>query len=301
MEIRTDYLKSETIVYSLKRSKRPHNYNINKTSGQNNDFPCPFCKENANLTGETIIDNVLGSRIVKNIYPVVDNEFGVHDVAIESPIHELQLKDMSIALVYNFLQLMQSRAQEVSLKDNIKNVQVFKNSGPISGATLEHSHWQIVSTNVVPHKNKIISNNFTKYFEETKGCFLCNENEVIKVKEDDNMIFSIPKAGCGNINFRIFPKRHVSTFLELETEELKSLAEYIITSANILSEFKDIVSFNIIFFSEAVGENNENFHFFVDVIERMGTFGGFELATGDYINSVLPEELYKELKNKMEV
>ncbi len=301
MEIRVDYLKGETIVYSHKRTKRPHNFNLNKLNENKRDFPCPFCLENQDIIGELICENELGSRIVKNIYPIVDGIFGFHDVAIESFEHGLQLKDMSRVLVYNFLMLLQSRTREISENGDIKNVQVFKNSGPISGATLEHSHWQIVSTDFISHKIQVISNNFTKYFETTEKCFLCSEKDVIKINEDENMIFSIPKAGYGNINLRIFPKRHVGSFNELNPEELDSLGKYIITSARILSKYTEDGSFNILFFTEPAGAKNKDFHFFIDIVERKGTFGGFELATGDYINSVLPEDLYNELKNILEV
>ncbi len=301
MEIRVDYLKSETIVYSHRRSKRPHNYNINKAQVKSSDFVCPFCKENCKQTGELICENEFGSRIIKNLYPVVEDELGVHDVAIESFNHGLQLKDMSHELVFNFLLLLQKRTKVLAEKDYIKNVQVFKNNGPISGATLEHSHWQIVSTGFIPHKTQLISDNFTKHFESTGSCFLCEENDILKLKEDNYTVMGVPKAGCGNMNFRIFPKRHLRNFSELNSEEISSIAEYIIFVANAISKLNEVVSFNILLFSEPLGNPNEHFHFFIDILDRKGTHGGFELSTGDFINSVLPEDMYHQIKEVMEV
>ncbi len=301
MEIRVDYLKSETVVYSRKRSKRPHNYNINKSKVQSGDFPCPFCLENNNLIEETICENILGSRIVKNLYPVVDGEFGAHDVAIESVKHDLALKDMSLEVVTEFLVLLQERCIALKKMELIKNIQIFKNSGPISGATLEHSHWQIVSTSFIPHKTQTISDNFTSYRKETESCFLCNENDIIKLKENENVVMGVPKAGCGNLNLRLFPKRHVTNFIELSKAELNSIAEYIINAANTIYRLEESSSFNILFFSNPEGNNNKDFHFFIDILDRKGTFGGFELATGDFINSVLPEEMYQKIINVMEV
>ncbi len=301
MEIRVDYLKSETIVYSQRRSKRPHNYNINKAQAHSFGFSCPFCQENKNQVGELVFENEFGSRIVKNLYPVVDGELGIHDVAIESYEHDLQLKDMSHEHVLNFLLLLQNRYADVSSNEFIKNVQAFKNNGPISGATLEHSHWQIVSTNFIPRKTQLISDNFTKFLEETGSCFLCSENEIIKLREDRHVVMGVPKAACGNINFRIFSKRHVKSFVELNTEELSSIANDIIFAATAISKLREIVSFNILFFSEPIGKQNEDFHFFIDILDRKGTFGGFELSTGEFLNSVLPEEMYEEIKKIMEV
>ncbi len=301
MEVRVDYLKSERIIYSNSRKDRPHNFVFNKIKKDNMSFVCPFCKENSNILGETIVENKFGSKIIKNIYPMVDGQFGIHDVAIESCEHELKLRDMDVELIYNFLIMIKTRAQNLCNMDYLENIQIFKNDGRNSGASLEHSHWQIVSTDFIPHKTAIISSNFSKYFTDHKKCILCSSDEVINVLEDELFILSIPKASYGSISFRLFPKAHKNSFVELSDREVRSLAYMLKKAANLVYYLDESASFNVLFFSEPANKKNRGFHFFVDIVDRKGSFGGFELSTGDFVNSTLPEELYEKVIEILEV
>ncbi len=301
MEVRVDYLKGEAVLYSNSRKHRPHNFNLSKTMSLSNAIDCPFCKENKKLVEDIIMENSTGSRIVRNIFPMVDGELGTHDVAIESYDHDLRLKDMKVVNFSKFLQLVQLRCKEHENLSYTENVQVFKNSGPLSGASLKHSHWQILSTNFVPNKVRTITNNFNAYKNETGKCYLCEEGEVIKLLEDENMILGIPKASYGGLSFRVFPKLHISSFLDLDENSIRSLCEKIIYSLNLIDELDKESSYNILFFSKPKNYKDKKFHFFVDIVNRKGSFGGFELSTGEFINSVLPEDLYKKIKEIREV
>ncbi len=300
MEIRKDFLKNETIIYSTSRSNKPKNYNNDITIVDKNvDFKldCPFCESNVNLINELVIqDENIKARIVKNRYPVVEGEFGHHDVAIESYDHNLQFKDMSKDFIFEFLNLIKRRCEMVMENNNINNIQIFKNNGQFSGASLEHSHWQILSTVHVPKNIAEISHRFEEYFNENGTCYLCDNELDYDIKEDDYMKVVLPKASHSPRTFRIYPKLHKSTLLELSDEELKSLSEMLVFSAGLIDKIEEGNSYNILFYSNPINAESNNFHFFVEVIGRKGRLGGFELSTGEYMCSTLPEELYENIK-----
>lgn len=301
METRIDYLKDERILYSTKRGKRPLQYNFNNQSNRTQEAECPFCIGNKHLVEEMICENELGSRIIKNIYPIVDGSYGVHDVAIESYDHELEFKDMPLELVQEFLKMIQNRQRNLEQLDNIEYVQIFKNCGAKAGASIIHPHCQIMATNYVPSKIETIKRNYTKYNDENKTCYLCSEKDIMKIYEDDFAVMGIPSANKAGKCFRIFTKRHIDSFSKLNSFELHSLSKMLIEATQLLDKLEKGVSYNIMFFTSPAKHKANEFHFFVEVIERKGNFGGFELSTGDYVNSTLPESVYDEIKNLTEV
>ncbi len=302
MEIRKDFLKNDKIIYSSSRSNKPKNYN-NDIVIVNTDIDykvdCPFCESNVNLLNDLILlDENIKARVVKNRYPVIDGELGFHDVAIESYDHDLQLRNMNKEHVFEFLKLIKKRCEMVLEHDNIKNIQIFKNNGQLSGASLEHSHWQILSTNYVPKNIDEIGQRFDEYLNENNTCYLCSDDYSYSIKEDDFMKMVLPKAAASVRTFRIFPKVHKSSFLELNDEELLSLSEMLVFSTSLIDKLEKGNSYNILFYSKPVSEfEDDNFHFFVEVVARKGRLGGFEMATGEYMSSTLPEELFDDINS----
>ncbi len=304
MDIRKDFLKNDTIIYSSARSNKPTNYknDLKSVIKSDDDFKlgCPFCESNEKLIGELLLfDEKTKARVVKNTYPVVQDEIGFHDVAIESLEHGLQFKDMTSDLVFEFLKLLKKRCEMVLSNDHIKSIQIFKNSGPFSGASLEHSHWQILSLNYVPKNIVEISKNFDNYFKENKNCYLCDNDYSYNVSEDDYMKVVLPKAAAVAQTLRIYPKVHKGSFLDLDDSELMSLSKMLVFSVNLVDKLFEGNSYNILFYSKPICDKNEdfeNFHFFAEVMGRKGRLGGFELSTGEYVSSTSPEQVYDEIK-----
>ncbi len=306
MEIRKDFLKNESIIYASARSNKPTNYkNDTKTIVKENvDFKadCPFCENYDGIIGDLLLfDEENKIRIVKNRFPVVQGEIGFHDVAIESPNHDLKMKDMSENLIFDFLKLVIKRCEMILEHKNIKHIQLFKNNGPFSGASLEHSHWQILSLSYIPKTIVEISNNFKAYSLENNRCYLCDSENSYGIIEDTYMKMVLPKASYIAQTFRVYPKTHKGSLLELDNDELLSLSKMLVFGVNLISKLDEGNSYNIIFYSKPIefedDEPNTTFHFFVEIVGRKGRMGGFELSTGEYTSSILPEELYNEIKS----
>lgn len=299
MDIRIDYVKDERIIYANKRDKRPTNFGGFTRNIIKENFVCPFCRDNTDIVGELVCENGYGSRIVKNKYSILEGDFGVHYVAIESYDHDLQFKDMDIEIITKFLKMMQDRVKTGDKK--IKHFQIFKNCGPKSGASLVHAHWQIIGNKFVPNNIRKVSEQLKSFKDETGDCYFCSNRDMLEVLSDDFMVMSIPKAYMTTKSFRIYPKKHITSFLEIDIDTLNSLSKMLIKATKIIDDFEEGSSFNIIFFEKEQNLKDDSFHFFVEVFERKGNFGGFELSSGSYVNSELPEEFYEKVMDKMEV
>ncbi len=302
MNIRVDYLKDEVVMYAKSRGDRPNNYTSAGNEVVNKDVVCPFCAENTHMTKEIIYkNNRTGIRIIKNLYPAVEDNFGVHDVVIEAYDHDMKFKDFSEDFVYDFLTTIKYRYEELAKKEGIKCIQIFKNSGRNSGASLEHAHWQILATNFVPTKNLLMSEKFETYVKENGVCYHCSQKDLYKIMEDDNVVMGIPYASSSSATFRIIPKKHYSSFSELSKETLSSVSKMLLKSIQLLDDLEKDFSYNVLFFSKPVQSQNENFHFFIEVVGRKGRYGGFELSTGAFISSFLPEDIYEKINLMLEV
>ena len=115
----------------------------------------------------------------------------------------------------------------------IEYVQVFKNNGPYAGASISHSHWQVLGVPVLTSEQEAAFNVFEKHKAETGRCIMCDmikhEKEAKKriVNENEFFVSFTPYASRQSFEMWIVPKRHIQTMGDLSDDELKSLAGFL--------------------------------------------------------------------------
>ena len=176
MELRKDYLLDKWVIISEKRSKRPIQFKKEEDSIKQKekiDKNCFFCAGNEHLTpseiGSIKQNNHWIMRWFDNKFPAVEkkgktniethndfytfsNAYGAHIVIVETPYHNKQLADLSkkdIAKLFNVYSILINNLEK---DPNTKFVNVFKNKGKEAGASIQHSHSQIISLNKIPPK-----------------------------------------------------------------------------------------------------------------------------------------------------
>jgi len=173
IQLRKDYILNRWSYIAAERGKRPKQFEENKIDdkkdGKKNS--CYFCPGNEHLTppeiGRIGDKNKWEIRWFPNKFPAVGKDlrkeiitsdeyytggeaFGYHEIIAETPDHEKQLADLSVKEIEKVLKVYALRMADLSARDGIKYVQIFKNSGAEGGASLVHSHSQIVATNIIP-------------------------------------------------------------------------------------------------------------------------------------------------------
>jgi len=286
-ELRRDYLTGEWVAISTERAKRPVDFGSSR-------LECPFCPHNEHMTPPTIYRNG-HVRVFANKYPALTDEdlnsYGIHEVLVDTAVHEQQLHELPARDICEVLFALQSRSKALSANEQIKHVQIFKNQGLSAGATLSHSHWQILALPMVPPKQMQIRNSFEEYFVENGECYLCEFFEKQyhgqTVYENAGAIAYIPYASPYADSVYLAPRRHSQILTELSPDDCLHIADILKRVLYALYDLHPGCGYNICFQSGSGGQAAAN-HLYMQVIPRLGNLAGFELSTGCFINSTDP-------------
>jgi UDPglucose--hexose-1-phosphate uridylyltransferase len=300
-EIRKDYLLDKYVVITPLRALRPRDTSEKTIIKRTNN--CPFCNENINQ--ENIQDkiDVRGAWQVldlKNIYPAVslDNKkaYGIQEVIIETPVHTKELADLNVAEIEMVLKMYARRTSIISHNPRINYILCLKNQGSKAGASIIHSHSQILATAFIPPEIRTEQKAVQDYKKKNGSCPYC---DIIKKEmKSSRKIFTdkfvaafAPYASQYHYEVWIFTKRHIDNITQLNENEIKSFARIL---KLILKKLNNLnLSFNY-FFHQIISDTNQ--HFYLKIQPRDSVWAGIELGTGLVINSVPPEDAARYYK-----
>lgn len=313
-ELRQDILTGEWVIFAGNRTKRPYDFikkSVPKTSDKKE---CQFCPGNEHLTTEPVYqDGDNGEwkiRVFPNKYPAVektaDEEYpdgegiytnfygkGIHEVIVDTPDHFEIIENFDIEHIYEVLKVLKKRYNSIFQNDYIKYVQIFKNCGPDAGASLMHSHWQIIGVPIVPGEQKNIVNSIEKYKNKTGKCLICSvinhetENKTRVVFQNEHFVAVAPYASKMSYECDIMSKEHITRFSDFNDKKLYALAEVLKCVLLSVKNIRKNICYNLCFEDTPKGYDG---HWFMKVLPRMGNLAGFEYGTSSYINPVLPED-----------
>src|SRR5262245_10973070 len=140
---------------------------------------CPFCYGNEQKTPLEVLayrpeggPNQPGwsIRVIPNKFPVLGiegdlsrqgdgiydkmNGIGAHEVIIETPEHDLTLAEMNEKQVEQIWWAFRDRINDLKRDRRFRYILIFKNHGEAAGASLEHSHSQLIALPVIPKQAK---------------------------------------------------------------------------------------------------------------------------------------------------
>jgi UDPglucose--hexose-1-phosphate uridylyltransferase len=225
------------------------------------------------------------------------NGFGVHEVIIEHPHHNTCIALMNNAEVEDIIRAYKARYNEVAAISGIECIVIFKNHGPSAGTSLEHPHSQLIATPVVPPQIRGRLEQAIHFFDFTGRCVFCAilESELKEKKrivlETEKFVAFSPYASVSPFQIWIFPRRHFASFGDINEGEIGDLAKNLKTVLSKLYYGLDNPDFNYTIRSIPVKERGgEYFHWYLSIIPRLTQPAGFELGSGMFINTALPEE-----------
>lgn len=296
--IRKNFLTGDYVIFSPERVKRPQS--ICEKEKVDLGVNCPFCLENRHMLEEYLYEAFNQEiRIVNNKYPIVRNEkdfFGIHQIIIDTKCHKTQMQNFSDEHMFYLMKTIKDTFQNFYKDKNIKYIQIFKNQGYIAGASQSHSHWQILGTSILPQKQKKIVQAFKKYELQTGRCYLCDlDLTKFTIEENEYFVSFCPENSVFFYEINIMPKEHITDFKLLDDKRLEKLGNILKNSIKRLEHIYKNLHYNVCLFNAL---REEHFHhFFFQIIPRLANFGGYELSTGMFVNSILPENAAISLKN----
>lgn len=319
-ELRYNYSTGEWVVIAIERAKRPSDFNIAKADVRG--LPeykdnCPFCVGNeGDLSDETFrIKDGKSWRVrsILNKFPAFSTKtaqsssreglfrsmggFGIAEVVVEHKRHNSFIAFLEDKEVEDIIRVYKQRYLDISRIEGIKSIMIFKNHGAMAGTSVEHPHSQIVATPVVPMQVRGRVQMADQYLEITGNCLFCQtlEDELRTgqriVLETNKFVTIVPYAAYVPFAVWIIPKRHSSSFGDISEDEISDLAINLKTVLGKLYKGLGNPDFNYAIRSTAVCEEpDKGYHWHLNIVPRINQPAGFELGSGIFINTSLPEE-----------
>lgn len=320
-ELRKDLVRNKWVVIATDRALRPNDFPINKQGVHNAAISgyCPFCEGNETSTPPELAafrkpdtaPNQPGwlVRTIPNKFSAFElegelqqghtgiydscNGLGKHEVVVETPEHNVDFHEYTLKQIELIMTMLKNRYNELSRDERIKYIHIYKNQGLFGGASLAHSHSQVLGLPLVPEENHGIED----YYRNTRHCLICDmlkqelEYRSRLVAETKDFLLICPYASRFSYETWIIPRQHMSHFGEISSEQITELAliskQFIIAMLDCL----DNPSYNLMINTSPVNVHTEpkGFHWYIEVAPRFIVTAGLEIGTGFYVNPVAPE------------
>lgn len=319
-QFRKNPLKNEWVIFSEERSKRPKKEKVAE---------CRFC-EGMEIHTPSEIFSISSKenrhpdtsgwiiRVVPNKFPALSlennnflkneifyenlNGYGIHEVVINSNRHVKFISELKETEIKLMLDVFAERIIQIKKNKKIKYISIFLNQGGKAGATIEHSHSQIIALPLLPEIIKKENNFLKKYYRDKKTCYICDlinvelKDKIRIIHKDDLFLITPLFYSCYFFEVDFIPLRHMSNFEDINSIEKEALAKYIKKISEFFLE-KFGSDMNMFIKTQPIYENNKDYyHWTLKILPRIHNFGGFELSTQMNINTSFPEKTAEVIK-----
>ncbi|MGQ9603009.1 MAG: galactose-1-phosphate uridylyltransferase [bacterium] len=326
-ELRKDPVIGRWVIISTERGRRPTDF-ASVPAARSTSF-CPFCEGNESKTPpEVLAFREAGTerdkpgwrvRVVPNKFPALQiegdlnrqgegiydkmNGVGAHEVIIETPDHNKKLSDLDENHISEVILAWQQRVLDLKQDERFRYIVIFKNHGEAAGASLEHTHTQLVAMPIVPKRVIEELEGSRKYYEFKERCVFCDIvaqetfDDVRTVSANESYIAIEPFAARFPFETWILPRYHRSAFEESSKLEIVHLARILKDVLMRLDIGLSNPPYNFILHTLPLrGDNRIWYHWHVEIMPKLTKVAGFEWGSGFYINPTAPEEAAQYLR-----
>jgi UDPglucose--hexose-1-phosphate uridylyltransferase len=254
-----------------------------------NQFPVLRVEGSLDRQGEGLFDRMSG--------------IGAHEVIIESPRHLDTLATMADSAIEGVLWAFRERVRDLRQDRRFRSIIVFKNYGVAAGASLEHSHSQLIALPIVPREVRDKVDGAKAHFTNKERCIFCDilRQEIADgrrlIAESGDMVAVAPYAPRFPFETWILPRRHQAHYEEGQRHEYAALARMLGELLRRMNRVLRFPPYNLLIHSAPVGEAFEYYHWHVEIVPKLTKAAGFEWATGFYLNPTSPEEAAQVLRD----
>jgi len=327
-ELRRDPVTGRWVIVSKERETRPNDFQFERAHILGREH-CPFCPGHESFTPPEVWALRQGSdpngsgwsvRVVPNKFPALKVEgtlgrmgegmfdrmtgIGAHEVIIETPDHARTLASMSEAEIARVLGAYRERILDLRKDIRLRCILIFKNHGAAAGATLEHTHSQLVALPIVPDCVREEIEGARRHFALKERCVFCDivrqdlADGARLVAEDAEAVALAPYAPRFAFETWLVPKRHDARFEEASGPELEGLARLVKAVLQRMDRALETPAYNLVLHTAPFGDDvRDVYHWHLEVLPRLTRVGGFEWGTGFAINPVAPEEAAQVLRS----
>lgn len=258
-------LSQKWVIFAPRRAKRPD-------VARGAEPVCPFClgreKDEPEVyrIGGTPGEADWQVRVIPNKFPFAP----IHEIVIHSPDHHKNFDELPLDHVKLIIKTYQNR---FITHQNKGQVYIFNNHSKDAGESLPHPHTQIA---VVSPEVKLD----TPRLEEPQT----------EVLETQNFVLFCPPTSQWPDETWVAPKRKGRVFGEITDEEISDLA-FVLARLIQIFDTRHGHEFPYNFYIYPGG------NWYLRLIPRIKSIGGFELGTGIFVNTQDPKETFAFIKS----
>lgn len=326
-QLRRDPIVGRWVIVFTDKPRLPGDFGVEPEHDKKG--PCPFCYGHETMTPPEIQAHREGvtqpnspgwsTRVVPNKYPALRIEgrlnrrgvgifdmsdgIGAHEVIIEAPDHRKNLAELLDHEVEKVIWAYRDRSVDLQGDKRFRYIMIFKNHGYSAGASLSHSHSQLIALPMIPKNVHEELNGAHTYYEYRERCIFCDmitqekEDHQRLIAENSRYLAFSPFASRFPFEVWILPKEHHSDFSLIRTEDVIELARIL---KDVLLRIKKVFnnpSYNFIIHTAPIEQSErEDYHWHIEIMPKLTRIAGFEWATGFYINPTPPEIAAKYLR-----
>ena len=340
-------IPSESVLVATARSMRPRkDEDPAPRDTRHHVETCPFCRGNEDKTppeiDRTPQEGDWQVRIVENLFPVLGNDrsqpnlnfglqqaidgYGRHEVIVDHAQHGIAIHEMEVEHLHRLFRTYRKRMRELyDMDERLKFVLAFKNFGPAAGASMAHTHSQIIALPVVPQNVHDEVENSKNYYNKHHHCIFCTlidealtfettiyERDSGKIARRINVgqyviergkkfIAIKPFASRYEWEVHILPLNHQADFLEQNDEDLEDMASVMQRTMARLDAVIGGAQYNYFLHSlpraEEFANCQQSYHWHLEICPRTSIPTGFELGSGLFVNTISPEEAAEQLRS----
>ncbi|WP_430453125.1 galactose-1-phosphate uridylyltransferase [Rhodopirellula europaea] len=231
---------------------------------------------------------------------------GGHEVIIEAARHTRSLSELNLAEIALAFSAYAARMRHWRQQPGIQFISLFKNVGRDAGASLQHSHSQLIASNHLPHSVREVNKRMRSHFDRYGRCLQCDvlqaelERKERIVHQSDSLVAYCPHASRFPYLIRITSKMHVGCFEDLSVSMNEEVARLVLRSVRWLEAIIPGVAYNMMLHTGPAGDQHDNktHHWSLELAPRIGRLAGYELSSGGMINTVYPEAAADEFRHQ---
>jgi UDPglucose--hexose-1-phosphate uridylyltransferase len=328
-ELRKDPITGRWVIISTERRKRPSDFRLEPVH-PTPDPTCPFCEGHEHMTPRELLAHRRNGggpngpgwdyRVVPNQFPVLRvegsldregegifdkmNGIGAHEVIVETPRHAETLATLDEDAVEQVFAAAAARVQDLKRDRRFRYMIIFKNHGAAAGASLDHSHTQLIALPIVPREVRDEVDGARAHYEAKERCVFCDilRQELADgrrlIAENADMAAIAPYAPRFPFETWILPRRHQGLFEDAPRHEYRALARLLGDVLRRMNTALRMPPYNLLIHNAPVAEPAADFyHWHVEIIPKLTKVAGFEWATGFYLNPTAPEEAAQVLRD----
>jgi UDPglucose--hexose-1-phosphate uridylyltransferase len=327
-ELRKDPITGRWVIIATERAKRPSDFSLENTP-MKAGF-CPFCQGNESKTPPEILAYRLNGsgpnspgwnvRVVPNKFPALGiegqlnrkgeglfdkmNGIGAHEVIIETPDHSQTLATLPEKRIEDVLWAFRDRMVDLKKDKRFRYILIFKNHGSSAGASLEHTHSQLIALPIVPKRVLEEVEGSKNYYNYKERCIYCDivrqemESGIRVISENVDFVTLAPYAPRFPFETWILPKQHESAFESSPSHYYENLAKALKNLMTRVERVLEKPAYNLVLHTSPLTADNTNdyYHWHIEMMPKLTKVAGFEWGTGFYINPTPPEEAAKYLR-----